>query len=105
MVKFKTEYEKEMGIKFSKRGIIEFVEGFINYESSRNKEDPRTAKQWEEKSKNPGISMYLKKGGSFLNSTQPFMRTESSFNKNIKMDKLLKIIFLPEHQLKWDKVL
>lgn len=49
--------------------------------------------------------MYLKKGGSSLSADQPFLRTESNFNKVMKMHKLLKVIYSPDHQKKWDKVL
>ena len=34
LLPLKCEYEKELGIKYSKRGIIEFVEKFISQESS-----------------------------------------------------------------------
>mmetsp|Transcript_1058 Transcript_1058/g.1960 ORF Transcript_1058/g.1960 Transcript_1058/m.1960 type:complete len:190 (+) Transcript_1058:851-1420(+) len=92
-----------MGVRFSKRGLVETIERICAQESRANKEDMRTAKRWEEKIKTPGIVMYLKKGGSDQSEDQPFMRTESNFNKAFKMNKLLKVIYEPEHQKGWDK--
>ena len=66
-------------------------------ESPSNKKDQKNAKLWEEKVKTPGTKMYLKKGGSHLNKDMPFMRTENSFNKKYHMNKLLKVIYDPEH--------
>ena len=38
----------------------------MSEESADNKSDPATAKAWERKLKNPGLTYYLKKGGSKL---------------------------------------
>lgn len=35
------------------------------------------SKQWEQKLKIPGITYYLKNGGSKVNKTQPFFRVEA----------------------------
>jgi hypothetical protein len=64
MAKYKTEWEIEQGVKFSKRGIIDYIEKMIAYESAQNKEDPANAKLWEQKLKQPGLVYYLKKGGT-----------------------------------------
>lgn len=77
----KSEYEKKKGIKFSKRGIIDYVEKVLAYENPLNKKDAKNSKLWEEKVKIPQMKMYLKKGGSELSKDQPFMRTENTFNK------------------------
>ena len=49
LVQYKCQYEKEMGIKYSKNGIIKFVTAFIANERKENKKDPKMAKAWEEK--------------------------------------------------------
>lgn len=47
MAKYKTEWEIEQGVKFSKNGLIEYIEKMIKYESAQNKDDPANAKLWE----------------------------------------------------------
>lgn len=64
MAKYKCDYEKQMGIKYSKNGIMKFITEQIEKESKDNKSDPKLAKQWEEKLKIPGLKMFLKKGGT-----------------------------------------
>ena len=76
---YKTEWEKQNGPLFSKRGIIDYVEKTIAHESASNKKDKKTAKLWEERLALPNIRMWLKKGGSQF-SDQPYLRTESVFN-------------------------
>ena len=58
-------------------------------ESPSNVNDKENAKLWEEKLKIPGLTMYMKKGGSELSSEQPYMRNEVIFDKEYKMDKIL----------------
>ena len=77
LLPFKCEYEKEMGIKYSKNGIIDFVISQIKKETREDKTDPKNAKLWEEKLKIPGLKMYLKKGGTKECPDQPYMRTEA----------------------------
>ena len=60
MASLKTDWE--MGIKFSKNGIKDAIEKFIEKESVQN--DPR----WEQKLRNPGLAYFLKKGGSELST-------------------------------------
>jgi hypothetical protein len=64
MAKLKTQWEIDNGVKFSKRGLIEYIEKMHAQETPDNKDDPKTAKAWERKLKNPGLTYYLKKGGS-----------------------------------------
>jgi len=64
LVPFKNEFEHKLGVKFSKNGIIDFIENLIATESAHNKDDPRIAKLWEEKLNFMGIKMYIKKNGS-----------------------------------------
>lgn len=67
LVPMKNDYEVEWGVKYSKRGLIEFIEQQLKHENRSNKEDPKNAKLWEEKLKVPnGITMFMKKGGSHL---------------------------------------
>ena len=75
MALYKTKYEKEKGIKFSKRGIIEYIEKLIAEQNPDNKENPHCARQWEEKVKTNGLKMYLKRGGSDQSESQPWLRS------------------------------
>ena len=47
MLPYKNAYEKELGVKFSKRGIINFVETFLQQESAEHNPD------WKEKLSSP----------------------------------------------------
>lgn len=47
LVPFKNEYEKQQGIKYSKRGIKEYIERMMSYENPTNTENPENAKLWE----------------------------------------------------------
>lgn len=58
MVPFKNAYEKELGVKFSKRGIIDFIEEFMRTENAEN--NPA----WKEKLSSPQFKFYLKDNGS-----------------------------------------
>lgn len=88
MTKFKNKWEHEKGVKFSKRGLAEFIDKFLIEESSA------TTKDWEQKLDSPGLKYFLKKGGSDQ-STQPFFRCEHNFNKVFKMKKLVKCVSRP----------
>lgn len=81
MAKLKTEWEIESGVKFSKRGLMSFIEEQIAKESADNKDDPKTAKAWERKLKNPGLTYFLKKGGTELKPKQPYFRSDFTFNR------------------------
>ena len=70
MLPLKNEYEKQMGIKFSKRGIIEFIENFLK------SEDPVTNTGWKEKTNAPSFKFSIKEGGTQFSKDQPFVRTD-----------------------------
>jgi hypothetical protein len=76
MALLKTKWEIDEGVKFSKNGLIEFIEKKQAQENPLNKSDPATAKAWERKLKNAGLTYYLKKGGSALKPKQPYFRSE-----------------------------
>ena len=77
LVPMKCDYETEWGIKYSKNGLVSFIEQQLKHESRQNKEDPKNARLWEEKLKVPnGITMSIKKGGSHLRKDQPFLRND-----------------------------
>ena len=78
-----------MGIKFSKNGLIQYINEQIENESPHNKKNPKNAKLWEKSLASQGISLYIKKGGSKFSADQPYIRTESIFNKKFKFDRLL----------------
>ena len=68
MIPLKNEFEeKNLGVKLSKNGLIEFIEKMFEYESSKNTKDPKNAKLWQEKLNSDIITMYLKSGGSPIN--------------------------------------
>ena len=46
MIPLKNKYELEVGIKFSKNGIIEYIEKFLETENPNNKNDPKIARLW-----------------------------------------------------------
>ena len=69
MAALKNDQEKKLGIKFSKNGIIEYVDNFLKHESLNFSDDPSNAKLWVEKLSMPkkpipGIKLFLKTGGS-----------------------------------------
>ena len=60
-VPLKNKQEKDLGLKFSKNGIISFIEKFLEHETKFNTNDPITARAWKEKEVySPGIKLYLK---------------------------------------------
>lgn len=91
MVKYKTQWEIDNGIKFSKKGIIETIDKYLKYESTES-EDAKNGRLWEEKLKIPSLTYYLKKGGSVLNSKQPYFRSDITFTKAHKLDKVVKCV-------------
>ena len=65
----RNEFEKKMDVKYSKRGIIDFVEKLVAEESAHNP-NKKVAKLWEEKMKAPNrITLFLKNGGSKFNDS------------------------------------
>lgn len=92
MLPYKCQFEVEMGVKYSKKGLIEFIEQFLAHENPKNKKDKKNGVLWEENIKTPQIAMFMKKGGSHINSNQPFIRNEFSFMKKFKMNKLINVV-------------
>jgi len=64
----------------------------IKQESAKNKDDPANAKLWEQKLKQPGLTYYLKKGNSKVRPTQPYFRSDFTFNRKYQMQKLVKCV-------------
>lgn len=54
----KSQFERDSGLVFSKRGIIDFIENLMNTETVDNKGG--AGKSWEEKSKTPNFKFYIK---------------------------------------------
>ena len=86
MAALKTDFEKQCGIKFSKNGIINYVENILQKES---KDDTQNGKLWEEKLQTPNIKLFIKKNGSEMNAKQPYLRIESRYKNAYKMEKIL----------------
>jgi len=53
-----------LGIKYSRNGIVDFIENYMNFESKDCKTDMKNAKLWEIKSNLPNLKQYMKKGGT-----------------------------------------
>lgn len=92
LLPFKNEQEKELGVKYSKNGIKKFIEDMVAHENAKNTNDPENAKLWEIKLDTPNIQFFVKNGGSQFSKDQPFLRTESKFNKMFKMNKVAKMV-------------
>ena len=61
-------------------------------ESPTNKANPKIAKLWEQSVKQPNLQVYIKKGGSEANQSQPFIRIEAVFPKAVKFSNLVKTV-------------
>lgn len=92
LLPYKNQYEKQLGVVYSKNGIIKFIEETLEHESPDNKKNPKNAKLWEKQLTYQGIQLYTKKDGSRFSKDQPFLRTESTFNKKFKLDRLIEIV-------------
>ena len=90
-------YELEKQLKFSKNGIVKYIDEIVEQESKLNQNDPKLAKEWEEKVNTKNVKFFLKK-----DKDCPYMRSEMIFEKKFKMQKLAKCIFGREHKLKYD---
>ena len=44
----------------------------------------------------------MKKGGSHLNKDQPFIRNDIVFPKEYQMEKVIDVLFNPNHIKQWD---
>ena len=80
LLPFKNDFERKQGVKFSKNGIIKYIEDMIAKESPKNAEDEKTAALWENHMKEATLELHLKKGGSQFNKEQPYIRMDSTFN-------------------------
>lgn len=70
----KTQWEIDSGIKFSKNGLVEFIENFVANECTEKQE------AWEDRNiKVNGLKVFLKKGGSDISADQPFFRSDAVF--------------------------
>ena len=77
MAALKNDIEKQQGVKFSKRGIVEFIENSFKKENPNNTDDPENAKKWKCRLDIPTIRLCLKKGGSSWDKNSPFLRSET----------------------------
>lgn len=79
LVPYKNEFEIKLGIKFSKRGMISYIEEQVQKESTV------ASTNWELKDKDVNMAYYLKRNGSQFNKTQPYFRAETTYPKAFKM--------------------
>ena len=80
------EWEIKENVRFSKMGIVQFIN------DSYERENPETDELWQKKIKTPSITYYMKKGGSHLHAKMPFLRFEMIFPKAFKIHKLMKVV-------------
>ena len=74
MLPYKNEHEIKLGVKFSKNGLIRYIEESIEKENPDAKSTTsKNAKLWENRMSFMGIKLFLKKGGSNFSSSQPFI--------------------------------
>ena len=92
MTPYKCHFEVEMGVKYSKKGLVEYIEQFLAHENPKNKKDKKNGGLWAENLKTPQIAMFMKKGGSHLNANQPYIRNEFTFMSKFKMNKLANVV-------------
>lgn len=64
LVPYKNEYEKKLGVKYSKNGIIKFIEENVKKEQPDGTENLEDAQLWEKQLEFQGIHLYLKNGGT-----------------------------------------
>jgi len=74
MKQYKLDHEKEQDIKFSKRGIIEYIE------SKAQSESIVCDSKWVRNIDNPNMQCFVKSDELF-----PFVRCEMSYIKGYKM--------------------
>ena len=91
-----------MGIKYSKNGIIKYVEHLLKNESRTNTIEFGKATLWEEQLRIQGLVCYIKKGGSQIDKTQPYVRNDVWFPRKQQMEKLIDCIYSPHNITKWD---
>lgn len=105
LLQFKTDYERKQGVKFSKNGIIKYIEEQIAKESPNNEDDPKNAALWENHMKETSFQLHMKKGGSQFNKDQPYVRMDAHFPYKYKMDRLIRTIYDPQVVKKWDDLM
>ena len=92
--------EQEKGLKFSKNGIIKYINDYVDQETRHNKNDPKLASLWEEKIKTGNCLFQVKK--SEANNSNLLMRCEATFPRSFKMNKLVKALQDPKEKVKWN---
>ena len=93
MKHMKLQWEIDENVKYSKNGILNYINFIIDQESAENKINPEIGNLWELKLSGDNIKYYLRKGGSKVNSEKPYFRTELTFSKDHDMNKLIKAIY------------
>ena len=92
MKELKLEHEIENSIKFSRKYLLDYIEEQLKVESKQSP-DADIAKAWERKCNHPGLTCYVKKGGSHLSAGQPFIRGEMTFGKGYDMYLIAKCLY------------
>jgi hypothetical protein len=50
----------------------------------------------------PGLSIFLRKGGSDRNEEQPFFRSDALFSKVFKVSEVMRSLYYPNELVKWE---
>ena len=77
--------EKDKGLVFSKDAILSYIESILEDTSTRE-----FSKIWDQKIKSAKVNFYLKKG-----TENPYLLTETIYDKKWKMHKLINAIIDP----------
>ena len=79
----------------SRDGIIKFIDSMMANEF-------KDGSQWKIRLSMDECSMSTRNGGSKFNAEAPFVRVDSGFGKNIKMQDLVSVLYDENHVPKWD---
>jgi hypothetical protein len=85
-------------IRFTKNGIMEYIENFFAKEESEAEK-----KKWEQKLDNKDVKVFIKKEGTEFSKDLPFIKAEIILNGAFKLEQVIQAIFEPHHRLLWDK--
>jgi hypothetical protein len=89
--------ENESTIEFSKRGIMSHIDSQLSLEMSEEE-----THQWETKVNRQEVVISIKKDGSHLHSTAPYLMTQFIFDSSFHMGLIIEAFFDKEKRMEWD---
>ena len=75
---------------------------YINYMIQKESSEEES-KQWEKKLSKDNVDVFIKKGGSYLSQSFPFLKANIQFNSYFAMEKIIDVISDDTHRIKFDK--